>query len=106
MRYYLITRENSTQEDPFQLKSDRKSNIIFMQPLANEFKVNMVNKSLESLSVEFKLNNNDKNALDKNGITLIYQYPKYQLWIYDVKHEENSFLISLIRDQRIGQIIN
>ena len=106
MRYFLITRENSTTEDPFQINSDRKNGIVFIQPLSKDFKLNMINKLLNSLSIEFRLNNSDKIALDTHGITLVYQYPKNQIWVYDIEHKDNLFLKSMIRDERITQIIS
>lgn len=105
MRYYLVTRENSTKEDPFQLSSDRNTGIVFIQPISDVFNLNMINKMLNSVSVDFKLNNSDKMALDNHGISLVYQYPKNQIWIYDIKHTDNSFLIQMIRDSRIEELI-
>lgn len=106
MRYYLITRENSTTEDPFQLKSDRTKGIVFIQPLCVEFSLMMINRALNSLSVEFSLKNSDRVALDTHGITLVYQYPKKQLWVYDIDHSDNKFLKAMIRDMKLEKLIS
>lgn len=106
MRYYLVTRENSTQEDTFQIKSDRTTGIVFIQPIAEKFSMGMINKVLNSMSVDFKLNNSDKTSLDSHGITLVFQYPKNQIWLYDIEHPDNNFLKSILRDSRIQDLIS
>jgi hypothetical protein len=105
MRYYLVTRENSTKEDPFQLTSDRTTGIVFIQPISDVFNLNMINKMLNSVSIDFKLNNSDKQSLDNHGISLVYQYPKNQIWIYDIKNKDNLFLIQMIRESRINELV-
>ena len=106
MRYYLITRENSTTEDTFQINSDRTTNIVHIQPIAEKFSIQMINRFFQSVSSELKLNNSDKERLDNNGLSLVYQYPKNQLWIYDIEHPDNSFLKNLVRDARIDDLLN
>jgi hypothetical protein len=65
----------------------------------------MINKFLNSLSIDFKLNNSDKQSLDNHGISLVYQYPKNQIWVYDIKHKDNLFLIQMIRESRINELV-
>ena len=106
MRYYLITKDITTSLDPLQILSDRTTNIVHIQPLAEKFSIQMINRFFQSVSSELKLNNSDKERLDNNGLSLVYQYPKNQLWIYDIEHPDNSFLKNLVRDARIDDLLN
>ena len=105
MRYYLVTKENSTKDDPFQVTTDRSTGIIHIQPLAEKFSIQMINRFLRSVSVELQLTNSDKQRLDKTGMSLVFQYPKNQLWVYDINHHDNNFLKAILREARIYEII-
>ena len=106
MRYYLVTKNTSTFSDPLQISSDRTTDIIHIQPLSEKFSVQMINRLFRSFGSELQLSNSDKQRLDENGISLVYQYPKNQLWIYDIDHPKNSFIRNLIRDSRIDNLLN
>lgn len=115
MRYYLITRENleSSPEHPKNIYgavdpfgSTREERIISIQPISDKFSIQMINILLRSVSQELKLNNLDKVALDTKGLSLVYQYPKNQIWIYDIEHPDNNFLKIIIRDSKINKILD
>lgn len=70
--YYIIKRKPIYKN----YKTDRDIGILSIDKICENFKMTMINEFLNSLSIQFKLNSNDKDRLDIDGLTIVYKWER------------------------------